>query len=119
MTLFAHRDQPSDKDLEDAGIMCTYASIGDIAGLSKCKEKGISLDACDYDFRTPLHLAAALGRFDTVKWLIENGANLTSADRFGGMAIHDALRNHHSEIAEYLENLSYEADIKYENPLDE
>ena len=46
-------------------------------------------------------MAAAVGNLDTVKWLIKNGANLT-VDRFGGLAIHDALRNNHEEIAEFL-----------------
>ena len=81
--------------------MCKHASEGNIAALEECKKKGISLDAADYDFRTPLHLAAAIGNFDAVKWLVNNGASL-SADRFGGLAIHDALRNNHDEIAEYL-----------------
>jgi len=43
--------------------------------------------------------------------LIENGATVTATDRFGGMAIHDALRNNHGEVAEYLEDTKYEANI--------
>jgi len=72
--------------------MCKHASEGNIQALMECKERGISLDAADYDFRTPLHLAAAVGNGEVVRWLIENGAKLT-VDRFGGLAIHDALRN--------------------------
>ena len=56
--------------------MCEYASHGNIAGLQAAKDKGISLDVADYDFRTPLHLAAAVGNYDAVKWLIENGAKM-------------------------------------------
>ena len=55
----------------------------------------------DYDFRTPLHIAAAFGKFDTVKWLIDNGATI-QVDRFGGLALHDATRGGHQEVAEYL-----------------
>ena len=46
--------------------MCEYASSGNIKGLIAAKEKGISVDVADYDFRTPLHLAAAVGCMDSV-----------------------------------------------------
>jgi len=83
--------------------MCEYASTGDIEGLAAEKAKGVSLDSYDYDFRSPLHLASAEGNYDTVKWLVDNGANMRT-DRFGGLPIHDALRNNHSEVSEYLQN---------------
>jgi len=84
-----NRPQPNAEELAQAGLMCEYASKGDIEGLKAAKAKGISINAADYDFRTPLHIAAALGREKTVKWLIENGATM-QVDRFGGLALHDA-----------------------------
>ena len=116
--LSSNRAQPSTKELEDATLLCKYASEGNIAGLKECKDKGISLDSADYDFRTPLHLAAAVGKFDAVKWLVNNGAQL-NVDRFGGLAIHDALRNNHEEIAEYLQDHRIESDLKFDSARDE
>ena len=81
--------------------MCELASHGNIAGLQEAVKKGISVDVSDYDFRTPLHLAAAVGNLDTVKWLVDNGAAM-QVDRFGGLAVHDALRNNHAAVAEFL-----------------
>jgi ankyrin repeat protein len=75
--------------------------MGDIKSLEAAKSKGIDLDSCDYDFRTALHLASAVGSMETVKWLLDNGAKV-SVDRFGGLPIHDALRNNHVEIAAHL-----------------
>ena len=55
-------------------MMCEYASHGNIKGLEEAKAKGISLDVADYDFRTPLHLAAAVGDMEVVEWLVSHGA---------------------------------------------
>jgi ankyrin repeat protein len=51
--------------------------------------KGYNINNYDYDGRTPLHLAAANGHFDSVKWLIENGA-LLRVDRFGKLPTNEA-----------------------------
>jgi ankyrin repeat protein len=75
--------------------------MGDLKKLEAAQKKGANLDSADYDFRTALHLASAIGNMATVKWLLKNGAKV-SVDRFGGLPIHDALRNNHVEIANYL-----------------
>ena len=38
-----------------------------------------------------------------------------NADRFGGMALHDALRNNHKEIAEYLEDYRVENSSEFDS----
>jgi len=110
----ASRKQPTTEELAQATLMCEYASHGNIKGLQAAKAKGISLDCSDYDFRTPLHLAAAVGNDEVVKWLIENGATL-QVDRFGGLAVHDALRNNHDSIAEFLQDHRIQSDVKFES----
>ena len=70
------RKQPNSEELAQATLMCEYASHGNIKGLAAAKAKGVSLDVADYDFRTPLHLAAAVGNLDAVKWLVDNGAQM-------------------------------------------
>ena len=76
ITLSLNRDQPGSKELAESGLMCEYASKGDVEALKLAKAKGMDVNAADYDFRTPLHIAAAFGRTDTVKWLLENGATM-------------------------------------------
>jgi ankyrin repeat protein len=75
--------------------------MGDMKSLEKMKSQKVNLDSCDYDFRTALHLASAVGDEKAVNWLLSNGAKIT-VDRFGGLPIHDALRNNHSKIAALL-----------------
>ena len=110
----APRKQPTSEELAQATLMCEYASHGNLKGLQEMKGKGVSLDVYDYDFRTPLHLAAAVGNYDAVKWLIDNGAQLT-VDRFGGLAVHDALRNNHERIAELLQDHRIQSDVTFES----
>ena len=108
----AARKQPTSDELAQATLMCEFASHGNITALKEAKDKGVSVDVADYDFRTPLHLAAAVGNMDTVKWLVENGAAL-QVDRFGGLPVHDAVRNNHKDIAQYLQDKTIESDIKF------
>ncbi len=37
---------------------------------------------CDYDQRTPLHLAASEGSYKVSEWLLENKADVNALDRF-------------------------------------
>ena len=55
------RAQPNSKEIKEAAELCEVAASGDISELEKLKKKGYSLDSSDYDFRSPLHLAAANG----------------------------------------------------------
>ena len=44
----------------------------------------------DYDFRTPLHLAASEGRAQVLKLLLKNGGKVDVVDRWGHTPYHDA-----------------------------
>lgn len=83
--------------------------------LQALKNKGYDLNASDYDFRTPLHLAAAVGNKEVVQWLIENGAS-QSVDRFGGMAIQDALRHEDTALMSYLQEQKIDSGIEFADP---
>ena len=79
------------------------AGIGDLEGLKKVievesKEEEPNVDLID-DFRcTPFIWAARNGKIVTVKYLLDNGANLEFPS-FGGMrAIHHAVNNIRSDV---------------------
>jgi serine/threonine protein kinase len=56
----------------------------------------------DYDFRTPLHLAASEGHVDICRFLIQRGARVNRSDRWGGSPLDDAHRQRHTEVMDYL-----------------
>ena len=65
-------------------------------------QDGVSLNACDYDGRTAVHLAASNGNFRALKWLVSNGAAINVMDRFGNTALDDAIREGHAEIERHV-----------------
>jgi uncharacterized protein len=54
---------------------------------------------------TAVGIASRHGFFEMVKWLCEHGADITLKDKFGDRPYTEAIKNKHSEIAEYLKNL--------------
>lgn len=56
----------------------------------------------DYDFRTPLHLAASEGHVDICRFLVAKGARINRTDRWGGSPLDDAHREQHREVVAYL-----------------
>jgi lysophospholipase len=84
-------------------VLCSLASTGDISEIKRMHEmEGIDLNVCDYDGRYALHLAACEGKFDLVKYLVENGAEVNVKDRWGHTPYSEALRFGFTEIADYL-----------------
>lgn len=69
---------------------CSCAANGDLEGLSRLFNSGVNLERGDYDLRTPLHLAAAAGHLDVVKFLIHGGINHSPRDRWGATPLNDA-----------------------------
>ena len=50
---------------------------------------GVDVEACDYDSRSPLHIAAAEGRLLAVSYLLSVSANPNVTDRWGGTPMDD------------------------------
>jgi serine/threonine protein kinase len=83
-----------------------FASVADVGRCAKlCKRFDIDVskgDVCDYDRRTPLHLASAEGCFSVVEWLLSEGADPNPIDRFGRTPLEDAVRGDHGEVVRLL-----------------
>eukprot|EP00013_Stygamoeba_regulata_P003847 CAMPEP_0177631926 /NCGR_PEP_ID=MMETSP0447-20121125/2012_1 /TAXON_ID=0 /ORGANISM="Stygamoeba regulata, Strain BSH-02190019" /LENGTH=376 /DNA_ID=CAMNT_0019133447 /DNA_START=9 /DNA_END=1140 /DNA_ORIENTATION=- len=98
-----------------AGKVLNRASLNDIAGLEKIFIERPAMDMVnvfDYDKRTALHVASAMGHHEMVRFLLANGANVNSADRFGGTPIEDAVRHHHTDIADLLRDAGGHPGVK-------
>lgn len=78
------------------------ASTGDISEVRKGLALGVDVNKGDYDKRTALHLAAAEGQEDVVKYLINKGADVNAQDRWSLKPIDDAKNNNHASIVKIL-----------------
>ena len=60
-------------------------------------------ECCDYDRRTPLHLASAEGSFRVTEWLLdEKRVNPNTVDRFKNSPLQDAIAGDHQMIIQLL-----------------
>ena len=89
--------------------MIWAASKGDLGAIQEQLLTGASLACADYDLRTPLHLAAAEGQAEVVRFLIErswqpDGPSLSPRDRWGGTPLDDARQHGHRAIASMLKS---------------
>ena len=78
--------------------------MGDITEVRKNIALGADVNKSDYDNRTALHLAAAEGQEDIVKYLINRGADVNKKDRWGRLPLDDAKIDNHDSIVEILSN---------------
>jgi len=83
-----------------------FASVGD---LKRCQRiiRIWNLDVshnsvCDYDKRTPLHLAASEGAFKVTEWLLKEGADVNALDRFKRTPLQDSVLGDFKEVAKLL-----------------
>jgi len=78
------------------------ATKGDCGAVELLGIMGTDLSGADYDGRTALHLAAAEGRYEVAKYLLDQGVNVDPVDHRDGTPLDDAMLNHHQPIVELL-----------------
>jgi hypothetical protein len=83
-------NKPYDLEIQTTIAACSAASCGHLKILQRFYKIGISLDAGDYDKRTPLHIAASAGHLDVIKFLISVGVKVNPKDRWGSTPLNDA-----------------------------
>lgn len=85
------------------------ASKNDVVTMEKMVADGFDPKKTeDYDGRTALHLAAADGHLEAVKWLIEVAeVPMNETDRWNGTALTDTIRHNHTDCYEYLKSKGF------------
>ncbi|EDV21633.1 uncharacterized protein TRIADDRAFT_30040 [Trichoplax adhaerens] len=83
-------------------LLCSAAAVGNVSSLKTLTEQGANVNSCDYDGRTPLHLASYEGHVEAVRFLLEKGASVFSRDRLHRTPYIDALLNSQAEVVKIL-----------------
>lgn len=84
--------------------LCNAAHKGDVKEIEALIRQGADINGFDYDYRVPLHLAAAGGHLEAVRFLIEKGASRDMEDRWGSDPYQEAIRYGHLEVAALLDS---------------
>jgi len=83
--------------------ICEVASTGNLQMLRHMVHNGATVCYRDFNKRTPLHVSAAEGHLDVVKFLLlQPGTNINSRDKNDFTPLLDAIMNAHYGVAEHL-----------------
>ncbi|XP_060051121.1 glutaminase liver isoform, mitochondrial isoform X3 [Erinaceus europaeus] len=81
------------------------AYTGDVSALRRFALSAMDMEQKDYDSRTALHVAAAEGHIEVVKFLIEAcKVNPFVKDRWGNIPLDDAVQFNHVEVVKALQD---------------
>mmetsp|Transcript_88 Transcript_88/g.238 ORF Transcript_88/g.238 Transcript_88/m.238 type:complete len:589 (+) Transcript_88:3-1769(+) len=79
---------------------------GDVEKVQAAIDEGGQVSFCDYDKRTPLHIAASEGHLEVTELLLKHGADPAAKDRWGWRPIDDADREGHVDVFNILKDHS-------------
>ncbi|KAL9316386.1 hypothetical protein ACSQ67_017387 [Phaseolus vulgaris] len=90
--------------IENAGsFLCTAVARGDSDYLKRLLSNGMDPNLKDYDYRSPLHIAAAEGLHFMAKLLLEAGATVFNKDRWGNTPLDEARMCGNKNLIKLLE----------------
>jgi glutaminase len=88
-------------------MLCLASHYNDLPWLNMLLEAGADANGCDYDKRTPLHIAAADGHLKAVRVLVEQGkAKVNVHDRWGNSPLSEAKKINASNVVDYLVSIN-------------
>jgi uncharacterized protein YbjQ (UPF0145 family) len=119
ITIVAQEPDPKPASLMDD--IWTAARKGDLTALQQHIDAGVDIDGRDEEHQsTPLHYAAYYGQVETVKWLVEKGADKNARNNDGNTPLDAAYarmesdafdsdaRKAKQEVGEYLDSIGAE-----------
>ncbi|XP_029947628.1 glutaminase 2b [Salarias fasciatus] len=103
------RRQDGDDSIKSVFKLMFAAYSGDVSALRRFALSSMDMDQKDYDSRTALHIAAAEGHIDVVKFLTEIcKVDPFAEDRWGNLAVDDALQFGHDQVVKMLKDYQQE-----------
>lgn len=85
-----------------SNLLHKAANVGEAELAAELIERGVDMDAQDYEKKTPLHRAIEKGHDDVAKLLIESDCCIDIADEYGAQPLLRAVQNANVEITEML-----------------
>ncbi|XP_027187729.1 potassium channel SKOR isoform X3 [Cicer arietinum] len=91
--------------IENGGsFLCTAVARGDSDYLKRLLSNGVDPNLKDYDYRTPLHVAASEGLIFMAKLLLDAGASVFTKDRWGNTPLDEARMSGNKNLIKLLED---------------